>query len=55
MKYIKQINNLKIYYTEWFRYCVMTPEKIILEDRMTLKQAENFCKKTLSFTKRARK
>lgn len=48
-QYIKQINNLKIYYTPWFNYCIETPQKIILEDRLTLKQAETFCKKTLDF------
>lgn len=52
MKYIKQINNLKIYYTPWFKYCVQTPDKIILEDRMSLLQAENFCKNTKDFLKK---
>ena len=51
MKYIKQINNLKIYYTPWAKYCIMTPYRIILEDRMTLEQAENFCKYTFDFVK----
>ncbi len=48
-QYIKQINNLKIYFTPWFQYCVETPQKIVLEDRMTLKQAEEFCKNTKDF------
>ena len=48
-QYIEQINNLKIYFTPWFQYCVETPQKIVLEDRMTLKQAEKFCKSTKDF------
>lgn len=48
-QYIKQINNLKIYFTDWFQYCVITPDKIILEDRMTLEQAETFCKNTKDY------
>lgn len=48
-KYIKQINNLKIYFTPWFKYCVITPDKIVLEDRMTLEQAEEFCRNTKDF------
>lgn len=51
-QYIKQINNLKIYFTPWFLYSIETPAKIVLEDRMTLKQAESFCKKTLDFIKK---
>ena len=47
--YIKQINNLKIYFTTWFKYCVITPDKIVLEDRMTLEQAEEFCRNTKDF------
>lgn len=50
-QYIKQINNLKIYFTPWFKYCIETPGKIILEDRMTLEQAEKFCKNTKDFIK----
>lgn len=52
MKYIKQINNLKIYYTPWFKHCVMTPDKIVIEDRMTLEQAEEFCKNNKTYLKR---
>ncbi len=53
-KYIKQINNLKIYFTEWFKYCVINPYNIVLEDRLTLEQAENFCKNTFDFTLKRR-
>ena len=51
-QYIKQINNLKIYFTPWFLYSIETPARIVLEDRMTLEQAESFCKKTLDFIKK---
>ena len=52
MRYIKQINNLKIYYSNYFNHCIVTPNKIIIEDRLTLKKAENFCRHTLDYTKR---
>lgn len=48
-KKIKQINNLVIYYTEMYHYAVWTPDGRCLDDRMTLKQAENFCKEVTDF------
>ena len=48
-KKIKQINNLVIYYTEMYHYAVWTPDGRCLDDRMTLEQAENFCKEVTDF------
>ena len=48
-KKIKQINNLVIYYTEMYHYAVWTPDGRCLADRMTLEQAENFCKEVTDF------
>lgn len=53
-KKIKQLNNLIIRYTELHQYAVWSVgscEKC-LEDRLTLKQAEDFCKNTNDFKKR---
>ena len=44
MKYIKQINNLKIYFDRSYGHVVMTLGKSKLKDRATLKEAEEFCK-----------
>ena len=49
-KKIKQINNLVIYYTEMYHYAVWTPDGRCLDDRMTLEQAENYCKEVTDFT-----
>lgn len=49
-KKIKQINNLIIRYTDEFQYSVWTPFGQCWEDRMTLEQAEEFCRNTKDFT-----
>lgn len=46
---IKQINNLIIRWTEIYNYAVWTQDGRCLEDRLDLKQAENFCKNTKDF------
>ena len=48
-KKIKQINNLTIRYTEAYQYAVWTPDGRCWEDRMTLEQAEEFCRNTKDF------
>ena len=48
-KFIKQINNLKIYYTEIYQYAAWSPDGCCLEDRMTLEQAEEWCENTRDF------
>ena len=48
-KKIKQINNLTIRYTEEYQYSVWTPDGRCWEDRMTLEQAEEFCRNTKDF------
>lgn len=49
MKKIKQINNLTIKHDDVCQYSVWTPDKRCWEDRMTLEQAEEFCKETKDF------
>lgn len=49
---IKQINNLSIRYTKFYQCAVWTPDGRCLEDRMTLEQAEEFCKNTKDFLKK---
>ena len=53
-KKIKQINNLEIRYTELYQHAVWVMGKYgaCLEDRMTLEQAEEFCRNTKDFLKR---
>lgn len=51
-KRIKQVNNLLIRYTEIYQYAVWTPDGRCLEDRMTLEQAEGFCRDTKDFIKK---
>lgn len=51
-KRIRQINNLTIRYTDTYLYSVWTPDGRCWEDRMTLKQAEDFCKRTTDFVRR---
>lgn len=51
-KRIKQINNLVIRYTEFYKYSVWTPDGRCWADRMTLEQAEDFCKDTKDFVRR---
>lgn len=51
-KKIKQINNLIIRYKEDNGYSVWTPMGICWEDRLTLEQAENYCRETLDFVSR---
>ena len=51
-KRIKQINNLLIRYTDAYLYAVWTPDGRCWEDRLTLEEAEEFCRKTLDFTKK---
>lgn len=53
-KRIKQINNLVIRYTDEFQYAVWTPDGVCWEDRMTLEQAESFCRETMDFVNRDR-
>ncbi len=48
---IKQINNLTISFYEPYNYCVFSPDGKCLEDRMTLEQAEKYCRKTKDFLK----
>lgn len=48
---VKQINNLIIRYTEIYQYSVWTYEVKCLEDRLTLNQAETFCRETKDFIK----
>ena len=51
-KKIKQINNLTIRYTDEFQYSVWTPDDRCWEDRLTLEQAEEFCRETKNFIKK---
>ena len=51
-KRIKQINNLVIRYTEIYQYAVWGPNGICLEDRLTLAQAEEYCRNTKDFVVR---
>lgn len=48
---IKQINNLTIRYTKIYGYAVWTPDGRCWEDRMTLEQAEEYCRQTKDFCK----
>ena len=48
-KYIKQINNLKIYFTEAYQYTVWTPDNKCWEDRMSLEEAELYCARCKDF------
>lgn len=49
---VKQINNLVIRYSPIYEYCVYAPDDRCLEDRMTLEQAEEYCRQTTDFCKR---
>lgn len=51
-KIIRQKNNLLIRYTEMYQFAVWTPDGICLEDRLTLKQAEEFCRENRDYCKR---
>lgn len=48
-KKIKQINNLIITYYRPHDYMVCTFDGRILEDRMSLEEAEDFCRRTKDF------
>lgn len=48
-KRIKQINNLIIYYTDIYQYAVWSPYNVCLEDRLSLEDAIDFCKRTKDF------
>ena len=48
-KKIKQINNLIIRYTEIYQYAVWTNDGRCLDDRLTLEQAEQYCRETKDF------
>lgn len=48
-KRIKQINNLVIYFTPMYKYAVWSLDGRCLEDRLTLEQAEEFCRETTDF------
>ena len=50
-KRVKQINNLIIMYSEAYGYSVWTPDKRCWEDRLTLEEAEEFCRNTRDFVK----
>ena len=52
-KKIKQINNLIIRYTEMYQYAVWTIDDRCLEDRLTLEQAEEFCRETKDYLRRS--
>lgn len=54
-KKIKQINNLTIRYIDEFKYSVWTPDGRCWEDRMTLVQAEEFCRRTTDFIVKKRR
>lgn len=43
-QYIGQVNKLKIYFTPWVKYIVYSPDGDVLENRLTLKQAQEFCR-----------
>ena len=51
-KKVKQINNLVIRFEPFFGYSVWTPDGRCWEDRMTLKQAEEYCRETTDFVKK---
>ena len=42
-KHVKQINNLKIKYFPEFNYFVVSPNKEVLKQGMTLEDAELYC------------
>lgn len=50
---IKQINNWIIRYTEIYQYSVWSPDGRCYEDRLTLEQAENYCKENMDFVRRS--
>lgn len=50
---IKQINNWIIRYTEIYQYSVWSPDGRCYEDRLTLEQAENYCKENTDFVRRS--
>lgn len=53
-KKIKQINNLSIYYSYLYsRYQVWTPDGRCWEEFDELEEAENYCRETKDFIKRA--
>lgn len=54
-KRIKQVNNIVIRYTDDFQYAVWTQDGRCLENKMTLEQAEEFCKNTKDFLKKGGK
>lgn len=53
-KKIKQINNLTIRYTEAYQYSVWTPDGVCWEDKLTLQQAEEYCRETKDFVKKGK-
>lgn len=52
-KRIKQINNWIIYYTEIYKYAVWSPDGRCYEDRLTLEQAEEFCRENKDYVRRS--
>lgn len=48
---IKQINNWIIRYTEIYQYSVWSPDGRCYEDRLTLEQAEEFCRDNKDFVR----
>lgn len=53
-KYIRQINNLRIYYSELYQYSVWTPDNRCIEDRLDESQAIIFCILTKDFVRRGK-
>ena len=51
-KRIKRINNWIIRYTEIDQYSVWGPDGKCYEDRLTLDEAEKFCKNNTDFLRR---
>ena len=51
-KKIKQINNWIIRYAELYQYSVWSPDGKCMEDRLTLEQAEEFCRENTDFVRR---
>ena len=51
-KKIKQINNWIIRYAELYQYSVWSPDGKCMEDRLTLEQAEEFCRENKDFVRR---
>ena len=51
-KKVKQINNWTIRYTELYQYAVWSPDGRCYEDRLTLEEAEAYCRENTDFLNR---